>query len=111
MTGPGPVTSNGRVPVPAPADCDALIAEAQAAPFTGWDFSWLNSRSTETSLPWSYADEIAAHTGYASTMLDMGTGGGEFLSGCTNCSASSLPRSQSPGCRSPWPRFPPRAWT
>lgn len=81
MTGNGPVTSNGPALVPGPDDCDALIAEAQAAQCIGWDFSWLNSRSSESSLPWSFADEIAAHTGYASTMLDMGTGGGEFLSG------------------------------
>lgn len=73
MTGAGPSASQDEF--------DALIAEASAAPFTGWDFSWLNARSTETRLPWSYAGEIAAHSGYAKTMLDMGTGGGEFISG------------------------------
>ena len=60
---------------------DTLVAEATDAPFSGWDFSWLNARSTESRLPWSYASEVAAHCGHAGTMLDMGTGGGEFLSG------------------------------
>jgi SAM-dependent methyltransferase len=60
---------------------DDLIAEATAAPFTGWDFSWLNARSSSTELPWSYREIVAAHAAAAATMLDMGTGGGEWLAG------------------------------
>jgi hypothetical protein len=33
---------------------DELITEAVAAPFAGWDFSWLNGRKTEYTLPWDY---------------------------------------------------------
>jgi hypothetical protein len=58
---------------------DELVAEAVAAPFTGWDFSWLDARSTTKDLPWSYRAEVARHFGTARTMLDMGTGGGEEL--------------------------------
>lgn len=79
MTSAGPPASQDRDL--GPDEFDALIAEANAAPFTGWDFSWLNARSTESRLPWSYAGEIVAYSGHAKTMLDMGTGGGEFLSG------------------------------
>lgn len=60
---------------------DELVSEALAAPFSGWDFSWLSDRSTTAgSLPWSYHREVARRAAAADTMLDMGTGGGERLS-------------------------------
>src|SRR6516165_2957989 len=68
----GPVI--GRVPT-----FEELEAEALAAPFSGWDFSWLDQRSTDEPLPWSYPEEVARYSGSAATMLDMGTGGGELL--------------------------------
>ena len=58
---------------------DQLVAEAVAAPFTGWDFSWLDARSTSEDLPWSFAAEVARYSGTAGAMVDMGTGGGEQL--------------------------------
>jgi SAM-dependent methyltransferase len=62
------------------ATFEQLAAEAQAATFSGWDFSWLAARSTTEPLPWSYRGEVARHAADASAMLDMGTGGGERLS-------------------------------
>jgi SAM-dependent methyltransferase len=62
---------------------DELVAEAIAAPFTGWDFSWLDARSTNEDLPWSYAAEVARYSRAARNMVDMGTGGGEQLAGIT----------------------------
>ena len=59
---------------------DELVTEAISAPITGWDFSWLGSRSTAERLPWSYASVVAERAAAADTMLDMGTGGGEILS-------------------------------
>jgi SAM-dependent methyltransferase len=59
---------------------DELVAEAVAAPFSGWDLSWLRARSSATDLPWCYREEVARHCGTAGSMLDMGTGGGEWLS-------------------------------
>lgn len=59
---------------------EQLAAEAQDAPFSGWDFSWLAARSTDEPLPWSYRSELARRAAGARRMLDMGTGGGEFLS-------------------------------
>ena len=59
---------------------DELVAEAKAAPFTGWDFGWLDARtSLAQGLPWSYPAEVASRAGAAAAMLDMGTGGGELL--------------------------------
>lgn len=48
---------------------------------TGWDFSALTSagRMKETPLPWNYAEIVKMHIPAAQRMLDMGTGGGEFL--------------------------------
>src|SRR5262249_29657459 len=41
---------------------DELVAEAVAAPFSGWDFGWLDARSRTQELPWRYADEVAARS-------------------------------------------------
>jgi hypothetical protein len=60
---------------------DELVTEALTAPFSGWDFSWLDRRSWTEPLPWDYGARVAALARGARTMLDMGTGGGEALSG------------------------------
>mgnify|MGYP002859889111 FL=1 len=48
---------------------------------TGWDFSALTNsgRMKETPLPWDYAEIIKLRLPGVKRMLDMGTGGGEFL--------------------------------
>lgn len=48
---------------------------------TGWDFSALTNsgRMLETPVPWDYAAIVKQYIPAAKTMLDMGTGGGEFL--------------------------------
>jgi SAM-dependent methyltransferase len=58
---------------------EALIAEAQAAPITGWDFSWLAGRATEQRPSWRYSEIVADRIDSVSTMLDLQTGGGEML--------------------------------
>ncbi len=63
------------------AGFDELVTEALTAPFSGWDFSWLDRRSRTEPLPWDYSARVAALARSARTMLDMGTGGGETLSG------------------------------
>ncbi|MBT2288708.1 class I SAM-dependent methyltransferase [Paenibacillus albidus] len=47
--------------------------------FQGWDFSYINSRTREQPLPWDYKEWVLSYMQVASTLLDMGTGGGEFL--------------------------------
>jgi len=48
-------------------------------PFSGWDFSHLDSRMIEDQVPWSYSTRAAELMGKASAVIDMGTGGGERL--------------------------------
>lgn len=52
--------------------------EEQAA-FSGWDFSHLDSRWHSEPLPWSYKGIIHQYLLPSHQLLDMGTGGGEFL--------------------------------
>jgi SAM-dependent methyltransferase len=59
---------------------DALLAEAFDRPFTGWDFSWLGDRMT-IEPPWDYTAMVVDHARRSPDLLDMGTGGGEWLVG------------------------------
>lgn len=58
-----------------------LINEVNAK-FAGWDFSYLEStrRMHEFPLSWSYYNKVKKNMIGVSSLLDMGTGGGEFLS-------------------------------
>lgn len=47
--------------------------------FEGWDFSHINSRMKEESVPWNYKRIIKSYINEEKVLLDMGTGGGEFL--------------------------------
>jgi SAM-dependent methyltransferase len=51
----------------------------EAQPFSGWDFSYLHGRMLEDNPPWSYLARAAELMRQASSLLDMGTGGGERL--------------------------------
>lgn len=58
---------------------EILLADAERG-FEGWDFSHIRDRIVTAPLPWSYHSLILPHLRSAQSMLDMGTGGGEFLS-------------------------------
>jgi SAM-dependent methyltransferase len=47
--------------------------------FKGWDFSYLNNRTSEEPLPWSYDEIVRKYLNPNDILLDMGTGGGEYL--------------------------------
>ena len=52
-------------------------------PFSGWDFSYLNGRIVEAPLDWSYPSIVMSRlqeSPAVQSLLDMGTGGGEFFS-------------------------------
>lgn len=53
-------------------------SEEQRA-FTGWDFSYIKSRWHSEALPWDYKTIVNDHLKPSYKLLDMGTGGGEFL--------------------------------
>ncbi len=57
------------------------LEDAQKS-FSGWDFSYITDtdRMVEFPLPWSYTSIILEKFRKAKTLLDMGTGGGEYLS-------------------------------
>lgn len=48
-------------------------------PFSGWDFSYLKGRYNEEVPHWSYPAIVRDALAQAQSVLDMGTGGGEFL--------------------------------
>ncbi|MEU8354801.1 class I SAM-dependent methyltransferase [Nonomuraea sp. NPDC048882] len=63
---------------------EALIDEALTTPFEGWDFSVFGDRVTcDGTLPWDYERLARDHLARSSALLDLGTGGGEFLSSLT----------------------------
>jgi SAM-dependent methyltransferase len=60
---------------------DQLVAEADAADVSGWDFSWLAGRATEQRPSWGYQRRMAERLAAATAALDLQTGGGEVLAG------------------------------
>ena len=56
-----------------------LLEEALIHPVGGWDFSWLGNRMETKPLPWDFSDLVDGLARGADTMLDLGTGGGEWL--------------------------------
>jgi SAM-dependent methyltransferase len=61
------------------AGFERLLAEAEARPVSGWDFSWLGSRRVTSPLPWDYESALLRHARGSPDLLDLGTGGGERL--------------------------------
>jgi hypothetical protein len=60
-----------------------LLAEGDAVPVEGWDFSWFDGRATEERPSWGYARMMAERMAHARAALDIQTGGGEVLAGGT----------------------------
>jgi SAM-dependent methyltransferase len=56
-----------------------LVAEGEAVPVEGWDFSWFEGRATEERPPWGYARLMGERMGDVARALDIQTGGGEVL--------------------------------
>jgi SAM-dependent methyltransferase len=56
-------------------------------PFSGWDFSYLRGRMEEDPTPWNYREIVGEFLPAVGALLDMETGGGEFLA-----SLQPLPR-------------------
>ncbi|HUR77190.1 MAG TPA: methyltransferase domain-containing protein [Acidimicrobiales bacterium] len=58
---------------------DDLVAEAAAAPITGWDFSWLDGRATEARPSWRYRDGVAERAARSNALLEIECGDGTLL--------------------------------
>lgn len=61
------------------ADILAWLREEASRPFAGWDFSYIASRTNVDALPWDYRALIQDRLPAIESLLDLGTGGGEFL--------------------------------
>lgn len=53
--------------------------EESIAHIRGWDFSHISGRYEEDELPWDYRDTVLSHLRPEKKLLDIDTGGGEFL--------------------------------
>ncbi|MDI5978949.1 class I SAM-dependent methyltransferase [Amycolatopsis magusensis] len=58
---------------------ERLLAEGEAEPVEGWDFSWFDGRATEERPSWGYSRLLADRLSAAEIALDLQTGGGEVL--------------------------------
>jgi SAM-dependent methyltransferase len=59
---------------------ERLIRQADYTPFEGWDFGGFRGRFVEAQPSWEFSKLLRTHMQRSSSMLDLGTGGGEFLS-------------------------------
>lgn len=58
---------------------DDLLRDAQQRPLTGWDLS-CDGRIVTTPAPWHFESAVDQRARRSPDLLDMGTGGGEWLS-------------------------------
>jgi len=56
-----------------------LIDKALTKSFSGWDFAFVDERIVEAELSWKYQDLVKNRILSSRALLDMCTGGGEFL--------------------------------
>lgn len=62
------------------SSAEQLLEEALGVPFRGWDFAVLGERLVLEPPAWSFEQLVDDEAERAASMLDMGTGGGEWLS-------------------------------
>lgn len=62
------------------ADLDRLLGEAETTPTDGWDLGRLGDRISIRPPAWDFEQIVEEHAQRASDLLDLGTGGGEWLS-------------------------------
>jgi SAM-dependent methyltransferase len=58
---------------------ERLLKEAWEHDFSGWDWSYLAGRMLESPLTWDYRKMVFDQSRRVHSLLDIGTGGGEFL--------------------------------
>lgn len=56
-----------------------ILLKEECKVFHGWDFSYLKNRWKDEQIPWNYYQIIKQYLKADMQLLDMGTGGGEFL--------------------------------
>jgi len=63
----------------ADTEFEEVIGAAEQASFTGWDFSGFVGRYEESAPSWDYRTLVCDSLRSVNAVLDLGTGGGEFL--------------------------------
>lgn len=63
------------------ANFDRLVLEAEKLSVLGWDWAAIGDRYQESALPWDYTALVRNRLEGVNRLLDMGTGGGEWLIG------------------------------
>jgi SAM-dependent methyltransferase len=76
---------------PSADDFDRQVAAGLSQSLRGWDFSWLNARTSEEPLPWDYRALALERLPGCGALLDIGTGGGEFLAGLFQPDGPAVP--------------------
>ncbi|MEL6985474.1 MAG: SAM-dependent methyltransferase [Actinomycetota bacterium] len=66
---------------PVEGGLDVLLEAATAASFRGWDFAWVGDRYRVAPTDWDYRAIVETSARTVGSLVDMGTGGGEFLAG------------------------------
>ena len=56
-----------------------LVDAAIAQSFSGWDFSFVAGRINELETSWDYRELVERQIPHATAMVDLCTGGGEYL--------------------------------
>ena len=82
MRAHGRILSNKPNMEAAVSDCAKLKKQwrhEEEFSFKGWDFSHIGGRWESEPLPWDYREIIKTYLKSTDFLLDMGTGGGEFL--------------------------------
>lgn len=57
----------------------SYLKKEEEQAFKGWDFTYLDDRWNNEKLPWDYKRILLSYLQPSDKLLDMGTGGGEFL--------------------------------
>jgi SAM-dependent methyltransferase len=58
---------------------EEVVAEGEAEPVEGWDFSWFEGRATEERPSWGYLSLLVERIDKSHATLDVQTGGGEVF--------------------------------
>ena len=69
-----------KIELMTPSTAEELLQNALEIPFHGWDLSLLGDRLVLEPPPWSFERIVDDEAVRAASTLDMGTGGGEWLS-------------------------------
>ncbi|MBN2148465.1 MAG: class I SAM-dependent methyltransferase [Anaerolineales bacterium] len=65
--------------IPDDPEFDRLLRDGMQLAFSGWDFSAIGERWTTAPIPWDYGALLRQRLPGVQSLLDQGTGGGEYL--------------------------------